>query len=188
MISFLAVAKWRHLDLAYASQDELGISSHRSLAYANSGGPHLAGVLKTLSISPSDTALDIGCGKGGAILTLAKFPFARVDGLDLSERAVSIAKENLRKMGIENSTIYHCDATRFPDYDRYTHLYLYQPFPEPVMAETMQQVADSLLRRPRKLVIIYYFPEWHSTLVAAGFQKVSEFPVPLGPIAVYQPV
>ncbi len=186
MISFLAVAKWRRLDLAFATQEELGTSSDRSLAYANSGGPHLARVLETLSISPSDTALDIGCGKGGAILTLAKFPFSRVDGVELSERAVSIARENLRKMGIGNSTIYHCDATQFPEYDRYTHLYAYQPFPEPVMAETMRQVANSLLRRPRKLVLIYYFPEWHSTIVAAGFQKVAEFAVPLGPIAVYQ--
>lgn len=83
MIAFLAKAKVRRVDLAYASLDELGLSSDRSHDHGNSGGPSLALVLESLSISSSDMALDVGCGKAGAILTLARFPFARVDGIEL---------------------------------------------------------------------------------------------------------
>jgi SAM-dependent methyltransferase len=186
MIIFLAKAKVRQVDLAYASLDELGLSSDRSHDHGNSGGPSLARVLKSLSISSSDMALDVACGKAGAILTLAQFPFARVDGIELSERAVSIARQNLRKMGIEKTTIYHCDAARFTEYDRYTQLYMYHPFPEPVLAETLNVVLDSLLRCPRKLVLIFHNPVFHATILAAGFRKVSEFPGPLCPMAVYR--
>ena len=186
MIAFLGKAKWHRVDLAYASLDDLGLTSERSHDHGNSGGPCLERVLDSLSISSSDVALDIGCGKAGAMLTFAKFPFASVDGIELSERAVAIARDNLRKMGIRKATIFHCDAAKFTDYDRYTHLYLFHPFPEPVMAETLRLITDSLSRRPRELVLIYHNPLFHTMVTDAGFQKVSEFPGPRCPIAVYQ--
>jgi len=194
MIAYLTKAKLRRVDLTPASLDELALPEDRSHHHLNSGGSYLARVLRTLSISPSDTVVDVGCGKGGAILTLARFPFARVAGIELSERAVSIARENLRKMGIEKSTIYHCDAAHFAEYDRYTHLYMAHPFPASVLAETLNTVVSSLSRRPRRLVLIYLnslshdaiVGESHDTIVAAGFEKLSEFQGEWGPIMVYQ--
>ncbi len=185
MIVYLAKAKWRGLDLKYAGLEEIGLSEHRALFYADSGGPALERVLNSLSIAPADDALDIGCGKGGAILTFAQYPFRRVDGVELSERLIAVARENLRRMGTKRSTIYHCDAAVFPDYARYTFLYMFHPFPEEVIAETMRRIADSIEARLRKVTLIYNNPVAHSTVVAAGFRKTAELSGQFTPLLVY---
>jgi SAM-dependent methyltransferase len=186
MIAYLGEAKLRGVDLGPANLDELALPQDRSYHHVNTGGSYLSRVLRTLPITPSDLVVDVGCGKGGAMLTLAKFPFARVDGIELSERAVSIARENLRKMGIEKSTIYHCDAARFTDYDRYNYLYMGHPFPAAVLAETLKIVESSLVRRPRGMVLIYSNSLSHDTIIASGFGKLSEFPGEWGPTMVYK--
>jgi len=185
MIAYLAHAKLRRVDLGPASHEQLDIPEGRSHHHLNSGGSHVARVLRTLAISPGDTVLDVGCGKGGALITLSKFPFARVDGLDLSEPAVAIARENLGKVGLTRCTIYQCDAAQFPDYDRYNFLYMFHPFPAAILAEVLQAVRVSLARRPRKLVLIYVNCLSHDTIVAAGFKKISEFVGEWGPTMVF---
>src|SRR5215470_7046356 len=67
--------KWKRIDLGYVSVKDLGSTEDRAVFHDNSGGPPLDIILRTLSISPSDEMLDLGCGKAGAILTMAKYPF-----------------------------------------------------------------------------------------------------------------
>ena len=177
MMVYLAKVKWHGLDLKYVGLPDLGLSQERSEFYVNSGGPFLDRVLNTLRIAPSDQAIDIGCGKGGAIFTLAKYPFARVDGLELSTEMIAVARENLKRMAVSRSTIYHGDAGEFCDYDRYTFFYLYNPFPALVMSQTLRHIANSLNKRPRNVVLIYCNPVCHSLVVEAGFRKIAEFPV-----------
>src|SRR4051794_37242946 len=52
---------------------------------APSWNKYLVRVLKDLHINKQDTILDIGCGKGSAMLAMLKFPFSRVDGIELSK-------------------------------------------------------------------------------------------------------
>src|SRR5205823_9337716 len=72
------------IDLAWHDVEDLGLSRETSGAHGNSGGPSLQFVLDTLKISATDAILDLGCGKGGAMITLAKYPFRRIDGIDIS--------------------------------------------------------------------------------------------------------
>jgi SAM-dependent methyltransferase len=82
-----------------AGLDETGLDPGRANDYSNSGGPRLESILKTLQDnSPSGRIVDLGCGKGGAMISLARY-FSRVDGLELSERLIPIARENLRRAG-----------------------------------------------------------------------------------------
>src|SRR5271155_952484 len=120
----------RGIDLSGANPADLGLSEDRSAGHRDSGGPDLEKILKKLSISQSDRVLDIGCGKGGAMLTLAKYPFERVDGLELSPRLVQIAQHNLGRMRISNAEIFSCDAAAFDGLDRDNYFYMYNPFPE----------------------------------------------------------
>ncbi len=184
-IAYVARMKLRRMDLHYASLNEIGLSEERSLFYVNSGGPELESILASLPISPSDQVLDLGSGKGGAMLTFARFPFARVDGVELSESLVAIAKRNLGRMGVRNCTIYHCDAAEFRDYARYNFLYMYHPFPTVVMTQVMRGIMDSLAAHPRRIVLIYRNPVLPSVVEAAGFQKTAEFPGSQYPTLVY---
>jgi len=154
--------------------------------HANSGGPLLEEVLKSLPIRETDAAIDLGCGKGGAILTMAKYPFCRVDGVDLSEPVIRIAQNNLRRMRISKATIYPADASSFRDLDRYNYVYLYHPFPAVVMADVMRNIVDSLKRTPRKMTLIYRNPVFHSLVLEWGCRKIADFPGPEHPTFVYE--
>ena len=68
---YLLTAKIRGIDLNGASVEQLGLDPTRSHFYADSG-PDLDHALRSFDISPTDVALDLGCGKGGAMITLAK--------------------------------------------------------------------------------------------------------------------
>ena len=162
----------RGIDLRGLGSEE--ISSSEEWSYRDSGGPDLDKLLQTLPISRSDTVLDLGCGKGGAMLNMAKYPFSRVDGVEISPNLARIARQNLQRFRISNATIYCCDAADFGDLDKYNYFYMYQPFPEQVMRSVMDNTISSLRRRSRKVTLIYKNPLFHNLIIGAGFQKVAE--------------
>jgi SAM-dependent methyltransferase len=187
-LAYLIRVKWHGLDFTKVEVDALDLNAERSRAHEESG-PALAQVLRTLPISESDAALDIGCGKGSAILVMARYPFARVDGVDVSEELIKIARENLRRMRVRNSTLFHSNAVAFDGYDHYTFYYLYNPFPPAVMTETMGRISESLKRRPRKAILVYTNPKDCGPIERAGFRKVAEFEGKEGefpPVFVYE--
>jgi cyclopropane fatty-acyl-phospholipid synthase-like methyltransferase len=55
-----------------------------------------------LEISPGDTVIDVGCGSGVLALVAAKLGAAKVYGVDLSHRAVEAARDNARRLGLDD--------------------------------------------------------------------------------------
>jgi methylase of polypeptide subunit release factors len=55
-----------------------------------------------LEIAPGDTVIDVGCGSGVLALVAAKLGAAKVYGVDLSHRAVETAKDNARRLGLDD--------------------------------------------------------------------------------------
>jgi len=172
---YMTAMKLRGIDLGHVSLDALGFSPERSVGHGATFGPELNPVLRSLPIKATDAVIDFGCGKGGALLALAHFPFCRVDGVELSPEMVQIAHRNLTRMGASNVRIFNCDAADFQDLDIYTYVYMYNPFPGAVMRRVTQNLADSLARSPRQLIFIYKNPVCHNALLDFGFRKTSEF-------------
>jgi methylase of polypeptide subunit release factors len=56
---------------------------------------------EAMEIQPGDTVIDVGCGSGVLAFVAAKLGAARVYGVDLSLRAVEAAKENAKRLGLE---------------------------------------------------------------------------------------
>ena len=129
--------RWKRLDFTPVSLEELGFSSDRSVHHSASGGVLLADVVKRIDIPPKSRIVDLGCGKGSAMCTLAQFPFEEVAGVELSEGLARIAEANGRKLGFKNFRVHTSDAADFTDFDRFTHVYMYNPFPPAVMAVAM---------------------------------------------------
>jgi protein-L-isoaspartate O-methyltransferase len=153
------------LNLDYVSLDHLGLSTDRSQYHSESGGPYLKKVLKTLTIRETSKALDLGSGKGGAVLTLSRFPFSEIVGVEISDSLVRIAQDNIAKCRLKNVQFVRCDAGAFTDLDRFTHIYMYNPFPQAVMEEVMINLSRSLQRNPRILTLIYCNPACHTTIM-----------------------
>jgi len=57
---------------------------------------------EAMEIEPGDTVIDVGCGSGVLAFVAAKLGAAKVYGVDLSHRAVEAAKENAKRLGLEN--------------------------------------------------------------------------------------
>jgi len=164
------------IDLKNAYLDELNLPEERSHYYANSGGLHLEKVLRDMKITPKDAIVDFGSGKGGALITFARYPFSKIAGVELSPELVAIAEDNFRKLQIGTITTTVSDAADFTDLDDYNYFYFFSPFPLTVMSAVIRNISVSLTAKPRKAVIIYFNPEFHAAVVTdSPFVKVSEY-------------
>jgi len=164
------------IDFHYASVKDLGLSADRSHDYRHSGGIHLENVLNNLNITQEDAIVDFGSGKGGALVTFAKYPFAKITGVELLPELVAIAEQNFKLLNISNVTMVVSDAADFTDLDEYNYFYFYSPFPRSVMAAVIRNIQSSLLKKPRGVHLIYCNPEFHDIVVTdSPFYKSGEF-------------
>jgi cyclopropane fatty-acyl-phospholipid synthase-like methyltransferase len=156
-------------------------------SHQHSGGPKLAKVLRSMHIPEGSVALDLGVGMGIAALTLSQH-FSSVIGVDLSPELIAIAKRNIAKMQVSNIELHCADARTFTEgVERVTHIYMFNPFPVTVMSMVMENIRQSLAKRPRRLIIIYKFPVCHETIIAAGFAHKHTFNLRNShPFAVYE--
>ena len=139
---------------------EIGTTKERANDYSPSP-KELMQTMRTQSIKTSDTIVDLGCGKGFAMYMMSKFPFSHIGGVELSSELCNVADENLKRiMPVQKKwKIYHSDAATWEKYDEYNIFYIYNSFPESVMREVKEKIAESLKRKPRKVSIWYLSPE-----------------------------
>lgn len=170
--------------------EETGVDpavSHRS---SPSGNRYLAQVLRTQLIRPEHSVIDIGCGKGSAMRVLLGFPFGRVDVVELSSKVSAIAQRNFERLGILNlrCKIFCCDATALTkELDEYSHFYMYNPFFEAPMAIVVENLHQSLERRPRPAWLLYNTPHCHAFIEgSSGIRRAAR--EPSRPLNVYQPI
>lgn len=155
----IMLEKMRGLDFTkHHMVDELGFSDDIAKAYAPSPEDELNIVLEQLDIQSTDAILDYGSGKGLAMVTMSKFDFSYIAGVELSEQLTKICRKNFSKLGIKNIEVFHCNATEFKNLDRFTHFYLFNPFPEAVLKVVLQNIQESYQKKPRKITFIYNCP------------------------------
>jgi len=68
-------------------------------------------LIKHLQVEPTDRLLDLGCGYGvvGVVAALLA-PEGRVTLVDINQRAVDLARRNLRLNAVENAEVHHGDG------------------------------------------------------------------------------
>lgn len=145
--------------------EELGFTRKEGYSYEPSYS--MPEIIDFLKVSKDDAIIDLGCGKGYAMWQLSKLPFGRIDGLDLAENLVDIAKENLEKL-LPSDTRFHyftCNVLDFKDIDNYNFVYMFNPFPGPVFKKVYEQIVDSIKRKNRKFTIIYQNPQFDKIFI-----------------------
>jgi hypothetical protein len=124
--------------------------------------------------------VDVGSGKGRALLVASEFPFERILGVELSEELNEIA---LRNIEAYSSPAQRCrtieavcaDAAEYELPGLPLVLYFYNPFLEPVMRRVMANVGSSLAARPRPAyVVLTQDTPLGAIVVEAGFVRCAD--------------
>jgi SAM-dependent methyltransferase len=115
--------------------------------------------------------LDIGAGKGRAMLLASQFPFLRVEGVELNPLLATIAQANIdlwRNDPFANSlaplTLHHADATTHPLPAAPTLAFLFHPFELPILRRFLKHIERSLTGNPHPFDLLYANAEHDSLL------------------------
>jgi SAM-dependent methyltransferase len=158
------------LDFTRANQQpaELGLDEREVFIPSRSGGKALRSIFAELGVQPGDRVLDIGCAKGSAMRDLLRFPFAQVDGIELSSDLVEIARRNFTKLGARHVQVFCGDARQFAGYGNYNVFYLYNPFQPPILDAVLQAL---LAQTPagEERIVVYNNPLGHDLMLRHGF-------------------
>lgn len=105
--------------------------------------------------------VDIGCGKGRALLLAAQYPFREVVGVELNSTLVETAQANVELWrATQQPTMpiraVHQDATEFDLPPGPCLLFLYAPFAEPILRKFLDHIEHTLSVQPRPLEILHY--------------------------------
>jgi SAM-dependent methyltransferase len=157
---------------------------------------HLLGVLVGGPYQPSDPALlretlanleidysefifiDLGSGKGRALLLASEYPFQRIIGVELLPEFHRIALENVAKYRSANQKCFaiecYCADTEAYSFPRTPLvLYLFNPLPEMSLRRVIARLEESLREHPRPAYVLYLNPMLEHVLAESSLQRVS---------------
>lgn len=123
-----------------------------------------AAAMRHVSLRPGeDVFLDYGCGMGRALVLAATYPFRRVIGVERSDSLSVIARENVAraaaKLQCADVSITTTDARTYEVPHDVTHIFLFNPFDEPIVIGVLARIRDSIQAHPRTVTIIYALPK-----------------------------
>ncbi len=118
------------------------------------------------------TFVDIGSGKGRAVLLAAEHPFHRIIGIELLPELHAIARQNVAEVtareSIQPAVDLQCgDAAQFSFPRGPLVLYLFNPLPELGLRNVIRNLDASLRESPRPAYVIYVNPV-HEQIVASA--------------------
>lgn len=122
------------------------------------------------------TFVDIGCGKGRALLVASQFPFGRLLGLEIASELCDIARTNIarRHDWAARISIVEQDAAAFTFPEGPLVLYLYDPFRAPQLRRFLKNLERQLMRSPRSVYLLYGWDPHHSEVMNSfDFLKLS---------------
>lgn len=136
-------------------------SRREALPFQSVREDDFAAVDRGLTVDRTRTLfIDLGCGKGKALVLAYEAGFHRVLGVELSPELAAIAGRNVAHVvgGDPAEYVVVADATCFDFPPEPFVLFLYDPFTEPVLERVLDNLEASLARDPRRVVIAYVYP------------------------------
>jgi SAM-dependent methyltransferase len=129
--------------------------------------------------------IDLGSGKGRALLVAAECPFIQVIGVEFSRELNDVAVGNIvsatnmqRQSGVVRSIC--MDATNYDLPSGNCLIFFYDPFEKVVMNSVVQNITESYVRSPRSIVVLLLGPQSLASAVETeGFSVLDfEFDLP----------
>ena len=124
------------------------------------------------------TFLDLGSGKGRALLMASDYPFRRIVGVELLPALHQIAEQNIAQYRSDSQKCFALesvcdDATVFPIPEGPLVVYLFNPFPESGLRRAIANLEQCLEQEPRTVYLLYHNPQLEPLLTESGrFNKL----------------
>jgi predicted RNA methylase len=116
------------------------------------------------------TFVDLGSGKGKALLIASMLPYRRVVGIEIDEGLAVAARHNIKSARRRaRAELVECEVASAADYeipDDACVIFMFNPFFGQTFRDAMTRVFDSLDRNPRELHLVYDFPWEHEWLLS----------------------
>ena len=169
-------------------RDEIGTDSENKVHCVNYGASKalpFMGLMRLLKFPTDGVFVDLGSGKGRALMLAAKYGFRRVIGVEFSAELCTTARANLKKYLHKSPSqsqveVVHSDVTQYQLRDDETVFFMLDPFNAPVLAQVLANIRASLARRPRTLWLIYSVPRERETIDQSGLFQQDQLHVVVG--------
>ena len=121
------------------------------------------------------TFVDLGSGKGRALLMASMYPFARIVGVEVQPELDAIARRNIEVFSRPGQLCRRieslCADAREYEFPRENLvMYLFNPFPAYVLREVLEKLAASARSAPRPIFVLYNAP-----FEKQEFERMPEF-------------
>lgn len=113
------------------------------------------------------TFVDLGCGKGRALILAAQRNFTKIVGVEFSPELAAIARRNVADLGIR-ADIIEMDVAEFRFPEGNLLVYMYNPFDKTVMHSVITNLAEWRAGNSGKGFLIYINPVCYQAIEAAG--------------------
>jgi len=120
------------------------------------------------------TFIDLGSGKGRALLMASEYPFKRIIGVEFMSELHLAAEKNIAGYSSDRQQCRQLesicmDARDFHFPDGPLAVYLFNPFSESTFARVLENLRQSIEQTPRPIYIAYRFTEHEKVFAGAGW-------------------
>jgi SAM-dependent methyltransferase len=117
--------------------------------------------------------VDLGSGKGRALMLASAFPFRRLIGVEFAYELHEAAKENIAKLPASAASrvdLIHGDAAKYSFTLDPIIIYLFNPFGPTVIRQVAENALNSWRNAPRPVHILYMNPIHLTNFTDAGWR------------------
>ena len=154
-----------------------GIDTSHATIYMPAGYYMLEKLLGEINTLPHNKHfLDIGCGKGRAMVVAAHYGFTHISGIDFSKEFCLHTESLMKQLTFQPLTtaVHHCDAFYYRIPKDIEVIFLFNPFDDVMMSGVVENILISQEERNRDIYVIYLNPQQKILFTEAGFQVIYE--------------
>jgi predicted RNA methylase len=109
-------------------------------------------------LSLPELFIDMGCGKGRALLSASEYGFRRIIGVELDLDLKREAERNIEQSRIQERKevtveVVHCNAKAYTFPDEDAVIFYHNPFGEAVMAATLQNIRRTVQSKRERYIV-----------------------------------
>jgi SAM-dependent methyltransferase len=123
--------------------------------------------------------VDLGCGKGRALLVAAQFPFQQILGIEIAPDLARIAQANT--VADPRVSIHLQDALTLTFPDTPLVIFLYHPFLAPQLRRVLANLERQRRHSPHSTYLLYANCTYQKLLARTSFREVWDHRIPLSP-------